>query len=63
LRSSHTRLRLARKRAAELADLPPEALQHLDASIEILANEKALRVACLAPLDASSEKWRQILLA
>ena len=56
-------LRTARKRAAQLANLPPEAIQHLDAAIEILVNDKALRVARLVPMDPDGEKWRQKLIA
>ena len=58
LKSLISKLRQVRRRAAALSNPPPEALAHLDAAIEILANDKALRVACLAPLDAYGEKWR-----
>jgi hypothetical protein len=63
LNSLISKLRSVRKRAGQLANLPPEALQHLDAAIEILANEKVLRVAFAVPRDAYAEKWRQNLSA
>jgi hypothetical protein len=63
LKTLISKLRLVRRRAAALSNLPPEALEHLDAAIEILANDKALRVACLTPLDAYDGKWCGNLLA
>lgn len=52
-------LRSARRRAAALSDVSPEALVHLDAAIQILANEEIVKVAGLDRLDRlPGEKWR-----
>lgn len=41
LKSYLSKLRLLRKRGAELATMPPEAIAHLDAAIEIIKNDQA----------------------
>ena len=58
-----SRLRLIRKRAAELANLSPEVLAHLDAAIQIMVNDDALIVAKLDPMWTVTEKWREKYLA
>lgn len=58
-----SQLRLIRRRSAQLANMPPEALAHLDSAIAILANDDALKVARLAPMTSQSEKWRGFLTA
>ena len=40
-------LRELRKKAARIAGMPPEAISHLDAAINLAGNEKALKVAGL----------------
>ena len=42
-----TTLRGLRKKAAGIAGMPPEAVNHLDAAISLIGNEKALKVAGL----------------
>jgi len=61
LKNVISKLKLVRGRAAELANMPQEALQHIDAAIEILANENAIKVACLDFIKEPDAKWREIL--
>jgi len=61
LKNVISKLKLVRGRAAELANMPREALQHIDAAIEILANENAIRVACLDFIKEPDAKWREFL--
>ncbi len=58
-----SKLRLLRGRTAELANIPPEVIQHLDAAIQILVNDSALKVAGLDSLDLQNSKWRENILA
>lgn len=58
-----SRIRLIRKRANELANCPPEVITYLDAAIDLLNNENAVKVAGLDAFDASHTKWRQIYIA
>jgi len=57
-----SKIRLIRKRANEMANCPPEAIEHLDAAIEILSNADAMEVARLDILSTPGKKWRQIFV-
>lgn len=59
LKNMISKFRLLRKRAAALKNIPSEAIEHLDAAIKILVNEKALQVAFLSPLPPSYGESRQ----
>ena len=63
LKSVISKLRLIRGRAAELANMPPEAIQHVDAAIQILVNESALKVAGLDSLNLGNQIWREKYIA
>ena len=63
LKSVISKLRLIRGRAAELASMPPEAIQHVDAAIQILVNESALKVAGLDSLNLGNQIWRERIIA
>ena len=59
-----SRLRLVRKRAAALANMSPEVLAHLDAAIQILVNDNALKVARLDSVETMPDgKWHQNYVA
>ncbi len=58
-----SKLRLVRRRAAQLTNIPPEAIQHLDAAIKILVNESALKVAGIDSLNMQNQLWRGNFLA
>lgn len=58
-----SKIRLIRKRADELANCPPEAIEHLDTAIEILNNASAMEVARLDILSTPDKKWRQFSVA
>ena len=47
LKSFLSKLRLLRRRSAELKPMPPEVISHLDAAIAILGNARTLQVAGL----------------
>lgn len=63
LKGAISKLRLARKRIGELANISPEVLSHIDAAIQILVNDSALKVARLDDFGSEPEKWRQNYLA
>lgn len=55
-----SRLRLVPKRAAALANMSPEVLAHLDAAIQIMVNDNALKVARMDSLETTLDaKWHQ----
>jgi hypothetical protein len=43
--------------------MPPEAIQHVDAAIQILVNESALKVAGLDSLNLGNQIWREKYIA
>ena len=63
LKNLISKIRLIRKRANELANCPPEVITHLDAAIDVLNNENAVKVAGLDAFNASDTIWRQISVA
>lgn len=52
-------LRTLRRRAAQLATMPPEALAHLDAAIQIILNDHAIQKAGLAQAVARESQGRR----
>jgi hypothetical protein len=65
LQSFMSKLRLLRKRGAELATMPPEVITHLDAAIDTLKNHNIVKLAGFRIPDQSqnSAGRRQILTA
>jgi len=62
LKAFLSKLRLLRKRGAELASMPPEVISYLDSAIEVLKNDGTVKTAGLHLLDVGglSADRRQI---
>jgi hypothetical protein len=58
LKSFLSKLRLLRRRGAQLASMPPEAIGHLDAAIDILTNVRVLKVAGMDRIELPNEYHR-----
>jgi hypothetical protein len=63
LKSLVSAIRGVRNRAKKLANCPPEAIEHLDAAVEVLSNDDALKVAGIDVLSCCRQKWPQISVA
>ena len=63
LKSLVSAVRTVRNRAKKLAICPPEAISHLDAAVEILSNDNALKVAGIDIMNQLQGKRPQIYLA
>lgn len=60
LESFLSKLRLLRKRGAELASMPPEVINHLDAAIDTLKNHNVVKLAGFDMSDQSIKTaWRR----
>lgn len=63
LKSLISAVRGVRNRAKKLANCPLEVIEHLDAAVEILSNDSALKVAGMHWLNSAKQKWPQIFVA
>jgi hypothetical protein len=58
-----TSLRGLRQKAGKIAGMPPEAITHLDAALNIAGNEKVLKTAGLRLITTRPGAWTELILA